>query len=79
MAQAIAHADSPLGVVTVSMGVALLVPEDDNSPEILIKLADQVNQARAAYRVEEAFGESWRTDAGSGLMEHGLRPRKARL
>ena len=59
MAQAIAHADSPLGVVTVSMGVALLVPEDDNSPEILIKLADQAlyqAKSRGRNRVEEALG-----------------------
>ncbi|SDU40612.1 diguanylate cyclase [Geopseudomonas guangdongensis] len=59
MAQAIAHADSPLGVVTVSMGVALLVPEDDNSPEILIKLADQAlyqAKSQGRNRVEEALG-----------------------
>jgi diguanylate cyclase (GGDEF)-like protein len=45
---AIPHEDSPFGVVTISIGVAVLAPNDDNTAEALVALADQ-----AMYRAKE--------------------------
>jgi len=45
---AIPHEDSPFGVVTISIGVAVLAPNDDNTAEALVQLADQ-----AMYRAKE--------------------------
>ncbi|QYF93678.1 diguanylate cyclase [Massilia sp. PAMC28688] len=41
------HADSSYGIVTVSIGIGALVPGADNSPELLIRLADD-----ALYRAK---------------------------
>ncbi|GAB2851123.1 hypothetical protein GCM10027277_19250 [Pseudoduganella ginsengisoli] len=38
---ALPHAASPFGVVTISIGVAVLAPGDANSPEMLVQLADE--------------------------------------
>lgn len=48
-ARAIPHARSPLGCVTVSIGVAAVAPGDKQSPETLLRAADQ-----ALYRAKEA-------------------------
>ncbi|WP_395402314.1 diguanylate cyclase [Pseudoduganella sp. UC29_106] len=45
---ALPHADSPFGHVTISIGVAVLVPTDASSPQKLIELADQ-----ALYRAKQ--------------------------
>ncbi|WP_228893759.1 ligand-binding sensor domain-containing diguanylate cyclase [Pseudoduganella aquatica] len=45
---ALPHADAPLGIVTISIGVAVLAPTDDNTEEMLVALADQ-----ALYRAKE--------------------------
>ncbi|KQV88748.1 diguanylate cyclase [Massilia sp. Root351] len=45
---AIPHEDSPFGVVTISIGVAVLAPNDENTAEALVQLADQ-----AMYRAKE--------------------------
>lgn len=42
------HAKSPLSCVTTSIGVAIFVPEGDQSPEIFIRMAD-----KAMYRAKE--------------------------
>lgn len=51
-ALAISHAGSPLGQVTVSVGVAALVPSDDaGAPALLVKTADRaLYEAKAAGR-----------------------------
>ena len=46
-ALALPHAESPLGRVTVSIGVAVLVPGDAASPAALLRLADE-----ALYRAK---------------------------
>lgn len=45
---AMEHTKSPCGIVTISLGVATLVPDLNSSPELLIKYAD-----RALYRSKE--------------------------
>ncbi len=42
------HADSPFGIVTISAGVAVMVPTEGSSPEMLVQMAD-----RALYRAKE--------------------------
>ena len=42
------HEQSPLGILTISIGVAVLVPSDDNTPELLVEMAD-----RALYRAKQ--------------------------
>ncbi|KQQ33883.1 diguanylate cyclase [Duganella sp. Leaf126] len=42
------HEQSPFGMLTISIGVAVLVPGDDNSPELLLEMAD-----RALYKAKE--------------------------
>ena len=42
------HLESPFGFLTISIGVAVLVPTDDNSPELLVEMAD-----RALYRAKQ--------------------------
>lgn len=42
------HLESPLGILTISIGVAVLVPSDANSPELLVQMAD-----RALYRAKQ--------------------------
>ncbi len=44
---ALPHASSPFSVVTVSMGIAVMVPNENTSPELLILAADQ-----ALYRAK---------------------------
>ncbi|MET0808247.1 MAG: diguanylate cyclase, partial [Pseudoxanthomonas sp.] len=41
------HADSSYGIVTVSIGIGSLIPDSTNSPELLIRLADD-----ALYRAK---------------------------
>jgi diguanylate cyclase (GGDEF)-like protein len=43
------HAQSPHGVITISIGVAALVPGDDNDSGMLVRCADQ-----ALYRAKQA-------------------------
>ncbi|CAN7711314.1 diguanylate cyclase [Pseudoduganella sp. LjRoot289] len=45
---AIPHEDSPFGIVTISIGVAVLTPDEDNTAEMLVQLADQ-----AMYRAKD--------------------------
>ncbi len=45
---ALPHAGSSYGIVTISVGVAAMVPEDDAVPETLIRLADE-----ALYRAKQ--------------------------
>jgi diguanylate cyclase (GGDEF)-like protein len=45
---ALPHALSPLGVVTISIGVAAVLPDDSSRPEQLIGSAD-----RALYRAKQ--------------------------
>lgn len=42
------HEQSPFGIMTISVGVAVLLPDADNSPELLLEMAD-----RALYRAKE--------------------------
>jgi len=44
---AIPHAESVIGHVTVSAGVAVLIPKDESSPQRLLRLADE-----ALYRAK---------------------------
>jgi diguanylate cyclase (GGDEF)-like protein len=48
VAEALPHADSPFGHVTISIGVAVLVPNEHSSPQELLHLADQ-----ALYRAKQ--------------------------
>ncbi|MRV71099.1 diguanylate cyclase [Duganella sp. FT92W] len=45
---ALPHDASPFGVVTISIGVAVLAPDDTNSPDMLVQLADE-----ALYRAKQ--------------------------
>jgi diguanylate cyclase (GGDEF)-like protein len=45
----IAHAGSPMGVLTVSIGVATNLPEDGDDPEVMLQRADA-----ALYRAKHA-------------------------
>jgi len=45
---ALPHAASPFGVVTISIGVAVLAPNDTNTPDALVQLADE-----ALYRAKQ--------------------------
>ncbi|MBW4463630.1 MAG: diguanylate cyclase [Nodosilinea sp. WJT8-NPBG4] len=48
---AIAHGESPMGRVTLSIGVAYQVPQQSSSPEALVRQADQwLYQAKSAGR-----------------------------
>lgn len=50
-AQALPHAESSFGIVTISVGIAVAVPDANNSVEELIKAADQaMYQAKAQGR-----------------------------
>lgn len=60
-AAGIGHAGSPLGIVTVSVGIASLVPQQGDSPEHLITLADA-----ALYRAKAAGRNQCQTDAPDG-------------
>nr|WP_315399431.1 diguanylate cyclase [uncultured Duganella sp.] len=42
------HEQSPFGIMTISIGVAVIVPTEDTSPELLVEMAD-----RALYRAKE--------------------------
>ncbi|MET0323097.1 MAG: diguanylate cyclase, partial [Duganella sp.] len=42
------HEQSPFGILTISIGVAVLVPSEHNSPDLLVEMAD-----RALYRAKE--------------------------
>ncbi|WP_343728793.1 diguanylate cyclase [Duganella sp.] len=42
------HAQSPFGIMTISIGVAVMVPTEDSSPQDLVRAAD-----RALYRAKE--------------------------
>ena len=46
---ALPHGQSPYGVITISIGVAALVPGDDNDSGMLVRAADQ-----ALYRAKQA-------------------------
>jgi diguanylate cyclase (GGDEF)-like protein len=46
--RALPHEQSPFGIMTISIGVAVMVPTDDTSPQDLVQLAD-----RALYRAKE--------------------------
>jgi diguanylate cyclase (GGDEF)-like protein len=46
---ALPHAQSPYGVITISIGVAALVPGDDNDSGMLVRAAD-----KALYRAKQA-------------------------
>lgn len=46
---ALPHGQSPYGVITISIGVAALVPGEDKGPEMLARAADQ-----ALYRAKQA-------------------------
>ncbi len=46
---ALPHAKSPYGVVTISIGIAAVVPNEDGNPEMLVQSAD-----RALYRAKQA-------------------------
>jgi diguanylate cyclase (GGDEF)-like protein len=48
MRRALPHEQSPFGMMTISIGVAVLVPTDGTSPQDLVQLAD-----RALYRAKE--------------------------
>jgi two-component system chemotaxis family response regulator WspR len=45
----IAHADSPIGVLTVSIGVASIQPDDGDDVEVMLVRADE-----ALYRAKRA-------------------------
>ncbi|MDL2358031.1 MAG: diguanylate cyclase [Pseudomonadota bacterium] len=46
---ALPHAQSPYGVITISIGVAALIPDEDNDSGMLVRAADQ-----ALYRAKQA-------------------------
>jgi len=46
--RALPHEQSPFGILTISIGVAVLVPTEDSSPQDLVELAD-----RTLYRAKE--------------------------
>ena len=37
----IPHEQSPFGIMTISIGVAVIVPTEDTSPEVLVEMADR--------------------------------------
>jgi len=47
-AMALPHDGAPFGIVTVSFGVAAVVPQRDQAPEELVRRAD-----RAMYRAKQ--------------------------
>lgn len=47
-AQALPHARSDFGCVTASIGVAVMVPSEDSTPDVLVRAADE-----ALYRAKE--------------------------
>lgn len=61
----IAHADSPFGIVTVSLGVAALVPGEDEGPDVLLRRADAaLYRAKAAGRNNVVLAEPGATTLG---------------
>lgn len=54
-----AHNHTTTGVVTISLGVATLIPDENSSLEYLIKMADQ-----ALYRAKEFGGNRVVTENG---------------
>jgi diguanylate cyclase (GGDEF)-like protein len=60
--RAIPHEDSPFGVVTISIGVAVLTPGEHNTPPMLVKLADE-----ALYKAKEkGRNQAWLAIEGNG-------------
>jgi diguanylate cyclase (GGDEF)-like protein len=66
---AMPHAHSPLGFVTVSIGVAAIIPDVEHSPKVLIQAADQ-----AMYRAKE-LGRNRVILANMGAQEASARHR----
>lgn len=46
--RALPHEQSPFGIMTISIGVAVMVPTEDSSPQLLVQRAD-----RALYQAKE--------------------------
>jgi diguanylate cyclase (GGDEF)-like protein len=46
---ALPHAHSPYGVITISIGVAAMVPDEEHDAAVLVRAADQ-----ALYRAKQA-------------------------
>jgi diguanylate cyclase (GGDEF)-like protein len=70
---ALPHAQSPYGVITISIGVAALVPGDDNDAAMLVRAADlvlyrakQAGRNRAMAAAPEAPEVAQRESAESG-------------
>lgn len=65
-ALALPHAAAPTGRVTISIGVASLIPSADNSPDMLIRLADN-----ALYRAKhEGRNRALLAGAADEVMHH---------
>jgi diguanylate cyclase (GGDEF)-like protein len=65
---ALPHARSPLGHVTISAGVAALIPERHSRPEILVRQADQAlyqAKGQGRNRTEMAHDRTWHHDGGT--------------
>lgn len=69
---ALPHEDAPSGIVTISAGIAVLTPGEHNTPEMLVRLADEAlyrakqkgrNQALLAMELDTGDGNGPATKA----------------